>query len=267
MTKPTPIKEFSAQTASEVAGSHQPAADAAVFRGDGIAAWRKIADLVAAEIVGGMLVPGSQLPTEATLAARFGVNRHTVRRALSELAAKGLVRTTQGKGSFVELSRLAYPIGARTRFSQNMAQEGREAGGAVIEAVEVEADPHLAGLLAIAPGSAVLKLTTLRSADGVPIAYGSSFFPLPRFAGFADAYRRHGAVTPALAECGVADYKRQSTRVGARFASPDEAARLDIAAGRPLLTVEGINIDAAGVPIQAVFGLFAADRTEIVLQS
>ncbi|MBP0578192.1 phosphonate metabolism transcriptional regulator PhnF [Labrys sp. LIt4] len=241
--------------------------DGAVFRGDGIAAWRKIADLLEAEIVGGMLAPGTQLPTEAALAARFGVNRHTVRRALGELAGKGLVRTAQGRGTFVELSRLAYPIGERTRFSQNMAQEGREAGGIVLEAVEIEADPRLAGLLDIAPGSPVLRLLTLRSADDVPIAFGSSYFPLPRFAGFAEAYRRLGAVTPALAACGVDDYKRQATRVGARFASPEEAARLDIAVGRPLLTVESVNVDLDGIPIQATFGLFAADRTEIVLQS
>ena len=275
MTKPVPPKNFSPQAATgdfAAAEGRFPrgdgsAVDGAVFRGDGIAAWRKIADLVEAEIIGGMLAPGTQLPTEAALAARFGVNRHTVRRALGELAGKGLVRTAQGRGTFVELSRLAYPIGERTRFSQNMAQEGREPGGIVLEAVEIEADPRLAGLLAITPGSPVLKLLTMRSADGVPIAFGNSFLPLPRFAGFADAYRRFGAVTPALAACGVDDYKRISTRVGARFASPDEAARLDIAAGRPVLTVEGVNIDADGVPIQAISSLFAADRTEIVVQS
>jgi GntR family phosphonate transport system transcriptional regulator len=274
MTKPVPAQNFSSHGAADdlaaterTSRSDGVAMDGAVFRGDGIAAWRKISDLLEAEIVGGMLAPGAQLPTEAALAARFSVNRHTVRRALSELADKGLVRTAQGRGTFVELSRLAYPIGARTRFSQNMALEGREAGGTVLEVSEVEADPRLAGLLAITPGSPVLKLLTLRSADGVPIAFGSTFLPLPRFAGFAAAYRRFGAVTPALAECGVDDYKRQATRLGARFASPDEATRLDIAVGRPLLTVEGVNVDRDGVPIQAIFSLFAADRTEIVVQS
>lgn len=249
MTKPAPIQDFFST------------------RGDGIAAWRKIADLLEAEIAGGLLAPGSQLPTEASFATRFAVNRHTVRRALAELADKGLVRTSQGRGTFVELSRLAYPIGARTRFSQNMAQEGREAGGVILEAVHVEADARIADLLAIPPGSLILRLLTLRSADGVPIALGRSYFPLPRFAGVEEAYRRSGAVTPALAACGVADYKRLETRVSARFASPEEAARLDIAAGRPVLAVDSVNVDLEGIPIQATSGLFAADRTEIVLQS
>ncbi|WP_413992619.1 phosphonate metabolism transcriptional regulator PhnF [Labrys okinawensis] len=236
-------------------------------RGDGIAAWRKIADLLEAEIAGGLLVPGSQLPTEAVLAARFTVNRHTVRRALAELADKGLVRTAQGRGTFVEAARLAYPIGTRTRFSQNIAQEGREPGGVILDAAEIEADARIAGLLAIPPGSLVLRLHTARLADGVPIAIGHSCIPLPRFAGFEAAYRRFGAVTPSFAACGVDDYKRRETRVSARFASPEEAAGLDIAPGRPVMVVDSVNVDLGGVPIQATKGVFAADRAEILLQS
>jgi len=249
MTKPAPAQEFFSS------------------RGDGIAAWRKIADLLEAEIAGGLLQPGSQLPTEASLAARFSVNRHTVRRSLAELAGKGLVHTSQGRGTFVEATRLAYPIGERTRFSQNMAQEGREPGGTVLDAAEIEADPRLAALLAVPVGSAVLRLHTARLADGVPIAVGHSYFPLPRFAGFDAAYRRHGAVTPSFAACGVSDYKRRETRVSARFASAEEAARLDIAPGRPVMVVDSVNVDLDGVPIQATRGVFAADRAEIVLQS
>ena len=49
--------------------------------GRGVAQWRQIADTLRADIAGGTLGPGDQLPTEARLAARFGVNRHTVRRA------------------------------------------------------------------------------------------------------------------------------------------------------------------------------------------
>ena len=254
MTKPVPAQKFSAS-------------DFFSSRGDGIAAWRKIADLLQAEIAGGLIAPGSQLPTEAALAARFAVNRHTVRRALAELAAKGQVRTSQGRGTFVEATRVAYPIGTRTRFSQNMAQEGREPGGIVLDAAEIEADPRIAALLAIAPGSPVLRLHTARLADGVPIAVGHSYFPLPRFAGFEVAYRKLGAVTPSFAACGVEDYKRRETRVSARFASPEEAVRLDIAAGRPVLVVDSVNVDPDGIPIQATNGVFAADRAEIVLQS
>ncbi|MFX6949916.1 GntR family transcriptional regulator, partial [Acinetobacter baumannii] len=61
-------------------------------RGGGVTVWRQIAEAMEADIVGGGLPPGSRMPTEAALSARFGVNRHTVRQALKSLVEKGLVR-------------------------------------------------------------------------------------------------------------------------------------------------------------------------------
>ena len=52
--------------------------------------WRAIATTLGAEIAAGQYQPGDKLPTEAALAARFGVNRHTLRHALTDLAAQGM---------------------------------------------------------------------------------------------------------------------------------------------------------------------------------
>jgi DNA-binding transcriptional MocR family regulator len=51
------------------------------------ALWREIAETLEVEIARGHAAAGARLPTEAELAARFGVNRHTVRHALADLAA------------------------------------------------------------------------------------------------------------------------------------------------------------------------------------
>ncbi|MEZ5863088.1 MAG: GntR family transcriptional regulator [Geminicoccaceae bacterium] len=50
--------------------------------------FRQIADPLADAIASGELPVGSRLPTEATLARRHGVSRHTVREALGELRAR-----------------------------------------------------------------------------------------------------------------------------------------------------------------------------------
>ena len=47
--------------------------------------WQAIADTLRAEITSGHYPPGDRLPSEAALATRFGVNRHTVRHALAQL--------------------------------------------------------------------------------------------------------------------------------------------------------------------------------------
>lgn len=53
-------------------------------------------------IEGGEFPVGRRLPTENTLARRFGVSRPVVREAIARLAARGAVRTEHGRGSFVQ---------------------------------------------------------------------------------------------------------------------------------------------------------------------
>ncbi len=238
-----------------------------IARGRGIAAWRQITDEIEADIGAGRLRPGMQLPTEAQLAVRFAVNRHTVRRSLAELSARGLVRTTQGRGTFVEERPLAYPIGARTRFSENVSRAGREASGKLLDGYETLADPVVAQALGLTEGSPVARLDTVRMADDTPISLGNAYFPLPRFAGLIEAYRSLGTVTQALEACGIPDYRRLETRISARPAGTEEAAKLDLAPGRLLLTVDSINVDPDGVPIQFTRAMFSVDRAEIVVES
>ncbi|MGL5011972.1 MAG: GntR family transcriptional regulator, partial [Paracoccaceae bacterium] len=87
--------------------------------------WKSIADTLTAEIAAALYGPGDKLPTEAALAARFGVNRHTVRHALAALAAQGIVHSRRGAGVFVAAPPTEYALGRRVRFHQNIAAIGR----------------------------------------------------------------------------------------------------------------------------------------------
>ncbi len=238
-----------------------------LYRGEGIAAWRQIADEIEADIARLKFGPGEQLPTEAALAAHFGVNRHTVRRAIASLAERGLLKATQGRGTFVENWPLSYPIGPRTRFSENVSRERHQPGGELLRAEEIAAPLATARALAIMEGAPVTAVSTRRFADGTPVSCGTLHLPLPRFAGFADAYRRHNAVTPALAACGVEDYHRLETRIAARPATAEEAALLNLAPGRVVLAATSINVDGDGRPIEFGQTVFAADRVELVVSS
>lgn len=61
----------------------------------------QMADELTEAIVSGELPPGSMLPVEPALAARFGVSRAVVRDATRMLAARGLVDARHGRGVFV----------------------------------------------------------------------------------------------------------------------------------------------------------------------
>jgi len=87
--------------------------------------WKAIAQALRNDLAEGRYRPGDKLPTEAALAERFGVNRHTVRHGLSALVEEGLLRTRRGAGAFVAARPTDYPIGARVRFHENMIAAGR----------------------------------------------------------------------------------------------------------------------------------------------
>jgi GntR family phosphonate transport system transcriptional regulator len=242
-----------------------------IERGLGVALWRQIeeqlgADIEAGTIGGAAIGADGRLPTENALAARFGVNRHTVRRALGALVQRGLVRVEQGRGAFVQGEIIDYALGLRTRFSQNIARHHREPGGKLVRALELAASEAAARALDIPPGTALVGLDSLREADGLPISVGRHLFPADRFRGIAEAYQRLGSLTRALALFGVADYTRKLTRLTARLPSAEEARQLRQPPTVPILQSEAVNIDAAGLPIEYGVAAFAGGRVQFVIE-
>src|SRR5215472_16801691 len=226
----------------------------------GVTLWRRIADDLEQAIALGTHAAGERLPGEVEIAARFGVNRHTVRRALAELRERG-------RGTDVERSRLPYPIGARTRFSENVGSAGREAGGRLIAHGRERATPDIAKRLALKAGDDVVRLEILRSADRVPICVTTGWLPAARAADAARVFRACRSITAMLAHFGIKDYRRKSTRVTAAAAEALDARRLHLAPGRAVLIVDSVNVTPNGVPILASRTRFAADRVELVMES
>jgi GntR family phosphonate transport system transcriptional regulator len=236
-------------------------------RGAGVALWRQIAATLEGAIAAGSHAPGERLPTEAELATRFAVNRHTVRRAMEELEGRGLVRVEQGRGSFVAEDVLDYPLGPRTRFSEIIRAQNREPAGRVLRMGEVPAEARIAELLGIRRGRPVLQVERLALADGRPLAIGLHHFPLARFPRMDALLREDASITRALAACGVPDYRRKSTRVTARMPTAEEAAILQQSRARPLLVSEALNVDNEGQPVDATITRYAAGRAQLVVES
>ena len=232
----------------------------------GVALWRRIVAAVEQDITAGTLAPGARLPTEAQMSARFAVNRHTVRRALEELSRNGLVRIEQGRGSFVAEDVLDYTVGPRTRFSEWIRQHNKEPSGRVVELREMPADATIAAGLGLRPGAKVVRLERLGLADGRPVSLGSHHFPAARFPKLLAALRAGASISDGLAEAGVADYRRQVTRVSARMPSEQEAMLLDMPRNRPLLVCENINVDAKNVVVEFGIGRYPTPRVQIVFE-
>jgi GntR family phosphonate transport system transcriptional regulator len=232
----------------------------------GVALWRQIADAIRLDIVGGKLSEGDRLDGELPLAERFGVNRHTVRRALAVLAEEGVVRAEHGRGTFVaEAKRLSYPVGKRTRFNEGLAGQTRERTRTLLSHRIERATARLAEALAVKLGTRLVRHETISFADGRPLARATGWLPEARFPDFTAVYMESVSVTEALGRYGIDDYSRAVTRISARHATTEEAQALKLTPGAVVLVSDAVDVDEAGVPIHAMLTRFPADRMELVV--
>jgi GntR family phosphonate transport system transcriptional regulator len=226
--------------------------------------WKAIAARLRDEIADNIHRPGDKLPTEAALATRFGVNRHTVRQALATLATEGLVRPRRGAGVFVTATPTDYPIGQRVRFHQNLRAAGRSPAKRVLSLETRAPGPAEREALGLTEGQ-VHVYEGLSMADGQVIALFRSVFPAARFPDLLTHLRDDPSVTAALRACGISDYTRANTRITAKLASVTQALHLQISEGAPILRTGSINVDAGGTPVEAGLTWFAGDKVTLTL--
>lgn len=227
--------------------------------------WKTISDTLAGEIAQGQYAPGAKLPTEAALARRFGVNRHTVRRAAADLAERGLVHARRGSGVFVQSTSTEYPLGRRVRFHQAVSASGRLPEKRRLRLETRPASVPEADALALESGEAVVVYEGISLADGLPVALFESVFAARRLPGLVQALEAERSVTRALAACGVNDYLRAETRLSAHLADAVQAGHLRLAPGAPLMRSIALNTDLDGQPLERGTTWFAGERVSLVV--
>ncbi len=233
----------------------------------GVALWRQVADGIERGIADGTYAAGEKLPGETEIAETYRVNRHTVRRALATLAERGFVRAERGSGTYVEAPRLAYPLRSRTRFSEIVGAGGQEPRGQLIDASEDVATRELARELGLKTGAALIRIETLRLADRTPICVSTTWLAATRFPDAGRVFASTRSMTKLLAHYGVRDYRRGTTKITAAIADAADAARLDLALGRPVLVVDSTDVDTDGEPLVTKRSRFAAERIEFVVEN
>jgi len=227
--------------------------------------WTAIAQALTDDIAAARYGPGDKLPTEAELAARFGVNRHTVRRALADLAARDMVHARRGAGVFVTQRPTDYPLGRRVRFNRTLRAAGKVPGRQIDRLETRSADAAEAAALSLVPGAPVHVCEGISLSDGQPMALFRSAFPAARFPGLPDRLRALGSVSQALAQEGAEDHIRRSTRISAEAADATQALKLRLREGAPLLHTVAVNVDPAGRPVEHGHTWFAGERITLTV--
>ncbi len=225
--------------------------------------WRVIRAEIEKDIMDGVLEPGAKLPTEPQLVAAYGAGRHTIRRAITELAKGGFLSVEQGRGTFVQpRPLLEYTIGSRTRLRRNLNAQGVDVSGEMLGVERLPADRRIAERLKIAQGAEVIATRRLTLADRVPVSFGTLYHDASRFPDFPERRHAMGSVSAVYASYGIADYLRDHTEIHARPARPGEAQKLRQHPDMPVIVIRAVDTLLDGAPISFSQVIWSAARVK-----
>ena len=123
-------------------------------------------DQMALNIELGKLPPGTRLPSERELQADSEAARGTIRAALFQLEAEGLIYRRDRSGWYVSPPAVTYDPTRWYGFMTYVAEQGRSPGTTVLSKESTPATPALADIFRIAPGTPIFDICRRRSVDG-----------------------------------------------------------------------------------------------------
>jgi len=209
----------------------------------------------------GALSPGQALPSERRLAEMLGVSRLTVRRALDELVAGGVLTRRQGSGTYVT-PRVEQPLSVLSGFSEDMRARGMVPGSRWVKRERGQASPTEAMTLSLAPGEPVVRLLRVRTADGRPMAVEHAVIPA-RF--LPDPGAVGESLYATLKERGLAP-ARALERIRAVAATERVAELLGVEVGTPVLYIERVSYLSDGTPLEFTRSHYRGDRYDFVAE-
>lgn len=200
-----------------------------------------------------------------------GVSRNTVRLALGELVNEGLVTRTPRRGTVVRDRRplLIYPQRElepqpsgelREAFAYAVAQEGR-APSQYIEVLTVSPIEEIASRLELADGELAVVRRRLRFVDGQPYNTNDSYFPRDLVADSeiarpGDIARGANRVLDELGHSQV----RVVDDIWARMPNQEEAERLQLELGTPVMVYVRVGYDVGDMPVRVAVSVLPADK-------
>lgn len=221
-------------------------------RTDGVPIYIQIRESLRAEITKGILRRGEQLPSENELAAKYNVSRMTIRESIEDLVDEGLLYRRHGVGTFVAYPHLQRDHTRLTSFFDKAENEGVKVQAKLLSLEVIPATPKVAQALDIPAGSHVIRVKTLRYADGVPITVHDAHIPHQLFPSLVNENLEVQHLWTLFEKNGYR-VRRAIQRLEAREASKEVAHLMKIKEGAPVLFKERTVYADDGTPVEFTY--------------
>jgi GntR family transcriptional regulator len=223
-----------------------------------------------ADIEGGVYPVDSKIPSERELQQQYGVSRSTIREAVSQLVAAGLLRRHQGLGTFVQAPRIIEPIGAITSFAEQVRARGMAHEASILSCTEVVPPRHIQMRLKLGTEQATTCLVRLRRADGVVVMLSKDYVPVSAAPDLCQGTLVDDSLYRGLEEHYGIHLQSAEEEVEAIIPSRKEARLLEMPSGAPVLFLRRVTFGSLPVdrsqssPVHYVETAYRADRFRYV---
>lgn len=216
--------------------------------------YQQIYEDMKGKIEEGAYSEGDRIPSEQELCATYGASRITVRRAVGDLCANGYLVKRQGVGTFVSRPRIFRELRRSGRsietFTEICRNNGAKAGAHLLERRIVPAREDERTFLGLGEKDLLLYVQRLRTADGVPVYEENVFLPYDEFSGLTGISLDDVSLFDAIQQVsGRRPVRNARLTLEAVAASPEQAGKLRVPAGVPLLYMNAYFLDEEDRPI------------------
>jgi GntR family frlABCD operon transcriptional regulator len=200
---------------------------------------------ILSEIEAGRLAEGSFLPPEFELCATYDVSRITLRRAVGELCAEGLLVRQQGRGTLVAPRKLQQTI-SLSGFSDVMEGQGHKAGHRIIDREDDADAPAIASQLV---ASRLIRFVRLLEMNDRPMTLEALHFDAERFPEALDPVAAGKSFFATLRSVyGIAPGGAERL-IDVGFARSSEADLLGVSLTEPVYRIEKLVLGGDGRPL------------------
>ncbi|MEU7971462.1 GntR family transcriptional regulator [Micromonospora sp. NPDC049089] len=213
-----------------------------------MARYRAIAADLAAKIRDGRYAPGEALPAQRELSTAYGVTLMTLRQALRELSAEGLIVQRPGKGTYVAPAHAAYQLGSLRSFGDDLREQGHEVHTTVISRAQRRVPSRVAARLRVREAETGLRLERVRAFAGRRAIHQISWVREPHANRLHDVDFTGTSLYAALADLGVV-VARAAETIRPEVLNADVARHLDEAEGAPVLVSDRITYAPDGTAL------------------
>lgn len=205
--------------------------------------YRQLLQLLRRQILAGELSPGAQLPTEEVLMERHGLSRGTVRKAIEQLAAEGLVYTAQGSGTYVSA---AHPNAVPFRFMD--CTPGDFTTFRVVTKEVIPAGMETAERLSLPAGEPLIHIARLRLEGEETIGFSERFLPLALCPDLLGEDLSQPSIHDILVNRSELPLLRAVVEIEAQMLEAEEAELLGVPPATPAIVVSRITYTAPNRP-------------------